>query len=195
MSLNENALATFAQAQAMFGYQATEETKVVDLINIASSRLEAHCKRRLAAQDVILLLDGTGCDTLLVPDYPINSVARLSVDASRSFAAETDIAEEDRSVRGESGMIILYAGSFGTRGARDVVRMEANVGFDEEDERRSILRAACLEYVDWMKSRFSAPGAIGKKGEYSADGVSVSYEVEMPLHIRAMVSEFVRAME
>jgi uncharacterized phiE125 gp8 family phage protein len=194
MSLAANALATFASAKAMFGYQDDEQTKVEDLINIASSRMEAYCRRKLAARDFSLLLDGTGRGNLILPEYPVNSVERLAVDSSRAFGADSDIASTDYSVLSEEGIIRLYSGTFYLADVADVVLVEFNAGYAVTHPLCAVLRAACLEYVDWLKSRFATPGSIGKKGEYSADRVSVSYETEMPLHVRAALAPFERAV-
>ena len=188
----EHDLATFAEAKAAFGYQDDESTKVGDLITIASSRIEAYCKRKLAARDYVWILDGSGRPELLCPEYPVNSVARLTVDTGRAFSAESDVLPASYAIRADAGIIVLFQGRFSNYGVPAVIRLEANAGYDSDHAERSVLRAACLEYVDWFKTRWSSAGAVGKKGEYSADGVSVSYETEMPMHIRAMLAEFVR---
>lgn len=192
MAVNANALATFAESQALFGYAADESTKVESLINIASSRMEVYCKRNLAARDYTLIMDGTGRDTLILPEYPVNTVTRLSIDTMRAFAAASDIASTDYSLRIAEGVIRLYSGAFPAAGLADVIRVQHNAGYASTHAAYQVLRAACLEYVDWMKSRFSHPGSIGKKGEYSADGISVSFETEMPMHVRSMLEPFRR---
>jgi hypothetical protein len=193
MSLAANALATFADSKTMFGYQDDEQSKVESLINIASSRMEAYCRRKLAARDCVSLLDGTGRDSLILPEYPVTSITRLSIDSGRVFDASSDVASTEYSLRSEDGIVRLYAGTFGRAGFPDCVRVQFNAGYSLAHDQYAVLRAACLEYVDWLKSRFANPGQIGKKGEYSADKVSISFETEMPLHVRSMLAPFVRA--
>jgi len=194
MSLNANALATFAQAVALFGYQADEQNAVENLINIASARMEIHCRRALAARDYVLLLEGTGCDTLILPEYPVNTVTRLSIDSLRTFGTESDVPATGYSLRKGEGTIRLYAGWFGAYQCPDCIHVEFNAGYAPTHPQLPVLQAACCEYVDWLKSRFANPGSIGKKGEYSADRVSVSYETEMPMHVRSALESFVRVV-
>lgn len=192
MSLAVNALATFAEAKAMFGYQDDEQTKVEDLINIASAGMDAFCRRALKARDCTLLLDGTGTSVLIVPEYPLNSISKLKVDESRAFGVDSEIASTLYSIKSEEGLVRLFSGCFSYSGAPAVVKLEGNAGYATTHLSYPVLRGACLEYTDWLKSRFSTAGSIGKKGEYSADRVSVSFETEMPMHIRAALGAFVR---
>ncbi|OHE63854.1 MAG: hypothetical protein A2001_01445 [Treponema sp. GWC1_61_84] len=192
MAVNANALATFAEAKAAFGYGDDETAKVEDLINTASSSFELHCKRPLAARDFTWILDGTGRRELVLPEYPVNSITRLSIDPTRAFAAASDVAAADYTLRGPSGIVVLFSDVFGDPEEVAVVRVQANAGYASADPARAVLRRACLEYVDWMKTRSSQAGSIGKKGEYSADGVSVSYEIDIPAHVISRIADFIR---
>jgi hypothetical protein len=188
MAVASNALATFAEAKAMFGYDDTEQTKVESLINIASARMELYTGRALKARDSTLYLDGTGTNALIVPEWPINSVAHLYVDSSRVYGSGTEIATASFSIMTEEGIIVLSGAIFSYSGARRAVKLEANLGFATTHLRYPALNGACLEFVEWMKSRV-APGTVGKRGEYSIDRVSVSYETEMPINVRAVLDE------
>jgi hypothetical protein len=190
MALNANALASFAEAQALFGYAADEQTKVESLINTASARIEGYCKRALAARDSVFILDGTGCPELVLPEYPVNTVTRLTIDSSRVFAVASDTAATDYAIKIESGILVLYSGVFSSVGSVGVIRVQCNAGYASTHAGLSVLKSACLEYVDWSKSRYATPGSIGKKGEYSADRISVSFETDMPMHIRSMLEPF-----
>lgn len=193
MSLAANALATFAEAKSRFGYLDDEQTSVEDLINEASSRMEAYSRRKFAARDFTFILDGTGRDRLVLPEYPINTVAKLTIDSARAFGAECDIASTDYQILAEAGMLRLYSGSFGETDEAGIIRVQCNAGFATTNGNYPALRSACLSLVDWLKSR-AKPGAIGRKGEYSADRVSVSFEIEMPMDVRSILDRepFVR---
>jgi hypothetical protein len=192
MALNENALATFANAKAMFGYDDTEQSAVENLINVASAKIELFTRRLLAARDTTLFLDGNGRQTLIVPEWPINSVISLHVDENRVFAADSLVDPSEYYVDSESGRITLYSDVFMSEGMIRVVKLVAELGYDTGHLHYPVLNAACLEYVDWLKSRYASPGQIGKKGEYSADRVSVSYETDIPLHVRTALGDFER---
>lgn len=192
MALAANALATFAEAKARFGYLDDEQTVVEDLINSASSMMDAFCRRKLKARDSTIYLEGTDSDTIAVPEYPINAVTKLAIDGNRAFGSDTELASTEFSIKAEEGLIVLYSGVFSSRGLPDVVKVVHNVGYATTHLSYPILRSACLEYVDWLKSRYSRPGSIGRKGEYSADRISVSFETDMPLHIKSMLGSFVR---
>jgi hypothetical protein len=192
VAVNANGLATFADAKALFTYDDTEQTAVEKLINFASSKIEVYTRRQLAARNTTFYLDGTGTDTLLVPEYPVNSVASLYVDTERAYGATTLIAATDYYIDAERGTIQLYDDVFSSAGDVRVVKLTANVGLATTHLLFPVLNSACLEYVDWLKSRYASSGQIGKKGEYSADGLSVSWETDMPMHVRSALEGFVR---
>lgn len=192
MAVSANGLASFTQAKAMFGYTDDEQTKVESLINIASAKIELYTRRALAARDSTIYLDGTGTDRLYVPEWPINTITKLYIDTLRVFGADTEIAATEYYNNAEAGIIQLYDDVFALAGNVRVVKLTANLGYATTHLHYPVLNAACLEYVDWLKSRYATAGQIGKKGEYSADRVSVSYETDMPLHVRTAIEPFAR---
>jgi hypothetical protein len=192
VAVSANGLATFADAKALFSYENTEQTAVEKLINFASAKIEVYTKRQLAARDSIFYLDGTGKDLIFLPEFPINSVASLYVDTLRAFGSDALIDADDYYIDAEAGTIQLYDDVFGSEGDVRVVKVTANVGYATTHLLYPVLNLACLEYVDWLKSRYASSGQIGKKGEYSADGLSVSWETDMPMHIKTALEGFVR---
>jgi uncharacterized phiE125 gp8 family phage protein len=192
MPLASNAIIDFIEAQAMFGYQADEQVKVEALINIASSRIEGHCNRALISRDFSWTLDGTGTSVLVLPEYPVTALARVCIDSDRVFDVEEDLSPDEFLLQKESGTVLLYEGRFGKAEMPGVIYVEATAGYLSSDLKLPVLKGACFEYLDWLKSRWSSSGSVGKKGEFSADGVSVSYEIDMPAHVKALLEEFKR---
>ena len=194
MAVNANGLAAFADAKAVFGYDDTEQATVERLINIASAKIEVFTKRQLAARTATLYLDGNGRDALIVPEWPINSVTTLHVDELRTFGSDTLIAAADYYIDAERGIIQLYDDIFSSIGQVRVVKLVGNFGYATTHLHYSVLNAACLEYVDWLKSRYASRALIGVKSNFTADGMNTSYETEMPLHVREMLRSFVRCV-
>lgn len=192
MATNANALATFADAKARFGYADSEQTNVEGLINTASARIELYTKRLLAARTSTYYLDGNGLDKMVMPEWPINTITTIHIDDERVFGTDTLIASTDYYLDAENGIIELYEDTFSTEGERRVVKIVGNFGYATTHLKYPVLQAACLEYVDWLKTRYASSGSIGKKGEYSADRVSISYETDMPMHVKSAVDDFVR---
>ena len=187
MALAANALATVQNAQDLLGYTVDDQSRVESLINMASARIESYCRRRLAARDWVLTLDGPGGCALVLPHRPLNSVAHLYQDTARAFGAETEIASASFGLMKEAGIVRLYDGTF--HAGADTVKVECNAGYAEGEPEREILATACLELVKWMDSRFH--GFIGKRAETGADGMNIGYEIELPLNVRSLLEPFV----
>jgi hypothetical protein len=185
-----NALVALDEYKLLCG-DVPSEPQYTLLINIASSRIERYTHRRLVAQDyedtTALILDGSGRDVLLVPHYPLNSIEHLYVDTDRVFGVDTEIEAGDYLIKSESGLIVLYDDVFPADVAS--VKLECNAGYEDTSEAWPILQAACVETVRWMASRFS--GFIGKRTETNGDGMSVGYEIELPLNVKGMIDDFV----
>jgi hypothetical protein len=153
--------------------------------------MDIYTGRALAAREHTKYFDGTGTDALVVSEWPINTITKLYIDSSRAFGSSSEVASTEYSILSEEGIIVLYSKTFSHSGLRQVIKLTANLGYGTTHLKFPALNGACLEFVDWLKSR-KAPGTIGKKGEYSIDRVSISYETEMPLSVKTALDDFIR---
>jgi hypothetical protein len=177
MATGEYALASWADIAAEFGYLADEQAKVERLIDIATARMEMEAKHKILARDfTAVIVDGSGRDILILPQYPVNSVASLYIDSSRVFDTATLIAPTEYKIDRDSGMIRLYSGTFPV--GYGVINITYNAGYNDEHEYYPAIVDACQVYVDAMKKYHA--GGIGKKTETNVDGMSVSYEQNIP---------------
>ncbi len=186
-------LATFQDAKSLYGYEDGDEQRISQIISFASARMELYCNRRLAARDYIWRLSGTGGSSLILPEFPVNSL--LPYRAVGDLPPYIDMVIDDSENRvfldSNSGSLKFLSGDIFPAGVANII-VSANAGYTIGDHRRELLKGACLEYVNWIAGRWSAAGSIGKKGEYSADGISVSYETDIPLHVKSILQSFVR---
>lgn len=189
------AIVTWSEYKTIFGINDNaDQDKYQTLINQASARMELYCKRNLKARDYLttnaLYLDGSGMSNLVVPHWPINSITSLKVDTLRAFGTDTLVAVTDYSYR--DGIIRLYSGTFpGDESGLDAVKLEGNFGYATTTSEWQVLQTACLELARWMSSRFTGGGFIGKRNETNADGMSVGFEIDMPMNVRSMLEPFV----
>jgi len=59
---------------------STYDTRLTRLCQAASAAIEAYCDRLLVSRSYASWLDGDGSSRLLLPQYPVTAVGRLSVD-------------------------------------------------------------------------------------------------------------------
>lgn len=187
-----NAIVSWTEYKAALGVDDdSEQDKYQVLINQASSRIELFCGRKLVATDytttAALILDGEGTATMVVPHRPVNSITKLYVDSSRVFGADTEIAASRYRLKSAEGIIVLFDSYFPELTA--CVKLECNAGYATTSPEWQVLQAACLELVRWMSARMA--GAVGKRSETNADGMSVGYEIDMPMNVRSMLEPFV----
>lgn len=185
-----SALITWAEYKSVYGISDDEEQdRYQRLINLASARLETHCQRRLKARDYTgasaLVFSGSGTATLVCPEYPLNSVTSITIDG-------TDVTTEIY-FHPASGVIQLTSGRlFPDDSAINAgqISIVCNAGYADTALEWPTLQTAAFVFVRWMAQRFA--GGIGKKSETSADGMSVSFEIDIPLEVRTMLDPFMR---
>lgn len=189
MSVGEHALTSWATAASIFNYLADEQEGVERLIDQATARMELYTKRKLKARDYTdVQLDGNSRDYLLLPEYPVNSIVSVNVDSSRTFGDATLLDSSDYIVDSEAGIIRLFSGLF--PGYRGSVLVSYNAGIASTSQFCPMLEGGCLETVQWLKTRYA--GGIGKRTETNADGMSVGYEIDLPVNVRSMLDEIMR---
>ena len=93
MSLQANALLTFADIQPILGLDTTMQSKYEYLINVASQYAEDFCGRKLAATTFtnknLTYQSGNDYGRLLLPEYPVNSITSLNFDSTHRRGANS----------------------------------------------------------------------------------------------------------
>lgn len=87
------------------------------LISSADSLAKSYCGRSFEVADYDVLLDGTGRDSLLLPEYPVQSVTVLEVDgmAISSFYIEPNgiiIVDSGRIPEGKRNVHVVYRAGY-----------------------------------------------------------------------------------
>jgi hypothetical protein len=186
MALDENALVTWEKLKSLFGISTDDsQPHYEDLINSASAVANRYTGRRLAARDYTVVLDGCGCKSLLLPEYPVQSVTSLFIDTTRTFSTEAEIT--DYLLYAEHGEI-YYEGLFPD--VRQSVKVIYNAGFNPIPED---LQAAVAEIVAWMERRLYEKGVgIGIRQIQGPAGGSTEYEMTIPLAAQRKLDLYVR---
>jgi len=188
-----NAIISWSEYKTMFDItDDVEQDKYQTLINQGSSRIEQYCRRSLKATSyaasTALILDGTGRETLISPHYPVNSITSLYIDTSRIFDAATLVDATGYSFHPKSGIIKLFSRYF--PGSPATVKLECNAGYAASSPEWQIIQGACFELVKWMAGRIGGTGFIGMRSQTNADGMNVSWELDMPMNIKEMLRDF-----
>jgi len=189
MATGPYALTSWASATAMFGYLSDDQVRVEKFIDIATARMEQYTRRKLLARGYTgVLIDGSGCRKLNMPEYPVNTITSMYIDSSRVFGPDTALAATDYCINPEAGIVELYSRWFPS--GPGTVKATYNAGYDDDHPYYPLLESACLEFAHWIKTRWA--GFIGKRTETNADGMNVAYEIEIPVNIRTMLDDIRR---
>lgn len=180
MSLDANALIDFGYVQDLLSTGVGDQARVETLINAASASANLYTGRLLAARSHTETLDGTGRTTILLPEYPVNSITSLYVDGDRSFGATTEVTDYQYYDEGE----IYYSGGFPD--IRKCVRITWNAGYATVPED---LQIAIAEIVQWYLGRFDGDG-VGVTAIQNPDGIVTRYERDIPFSARMRLNRY-----
>lgn len=175
MDLDTNALVTLDYAIAMLNldFDDVDETdKFIGLINAASAAANLYTNRLLAGRSHTKTFDGNGKISMLLPEYPVNSVASLYIDSDRAFGASTQITDFLFYEDGE----VYYAGGFPD--IRQSVKVTWNGGYASGSVPEDI-KIAIVEIVKWYHGRLEGE-AVGVMSMVNPDGVTTRFEMDIP---------------
>lgn len=174
--LSTYALTTWARTKYLLNLPDTDQTLVEYLINSASEMAEYHARRKLAARAYTTDLDGPGGTTLLLPNYPINSITSIYEDTDREFDSDTLTDSDDYGYYSDEGIVERYSGSWTT--GKKALRITYNGGLSTVDSR---LQDAVIEVVAWNLKRYRGSG-IGIRSISAPDGMNTAMETTIPLN-------------
>ncbi len=174
MPLTADALTSWETAKEILHLSDDQQTMVEFLINAASAYANRRAGRKLRSRAISLRLDGTGCESLTLPEWPI-SVSDIWIDETRVFAEGEELDPATFHVDEDAGIIRLFDGEFPDTAA--CVRVDGTLGYAIIP---TDLEQAVLECVAANLRRLGSPGAIGLKN-VSVDGATSSaYETDWP---------------
>ena len=137
MALDENALVDWAKVKTYLAIEETKKSYMEPLINSVCAQANKKTVRLLMTRAYTLILDGTGSDTLILPQYPVNFITKLYSDTERIFGASTEILSADYALYKERGIVKLYSKKFSSK--IQTVKAEFNAGFGPVTEMTTTL--------------------------------------------------------
>lgn len=183
MALGPDALTDFATVKARLPQVLdTDQSEIEALIDAASALANQYARRRLAAREYTVELDGSGRDTLVLPAYPIGEVSAVYIDSARAFpdaSAVTDYVRYD-----DEG--ILYRAA-GWPAEKKNVRVVYTAGLDPVP---ADLRDAVLEVVAYNLRRFRGDAIIGVKSMSLSQGLTTQYELTIPVNAQRVFESY-----
>jgi len=186
---SENALITVDYARQMLGAEVDEIASIDNLIDAASSAANSYTKRKLKTRSHTVVLDGTGKNTLLLPEYPVTAFTSLFIDRDRTFGADTEIT--DYYVHEELGEL-YYGGTFPKVWKCVKAVFTAGYGTEEQPIPEDI-KIAIIETVQWYRSRLAGEG-IGVTAIQNPNGITTRYEADLPVSARRRLDAYVRPL-
>jgi len=124
-----------------------DDTLLTNLISRVEKEVKEYCQRDFEATDYTEYYDGDGTDTLLVDNYPINSVSELYDDPDRDFGADTLIDPSDYVIYSEEGKVVLD-GSVFSKGKKNI-KIVYNAGYTTipADLEQAVIKLVAAEYL------------------------------------------------
>lgn len=98
ISPSDDDLTTVANFKINFNIKSTftdHDTMIQNLITQKSKRCSEYCGRKFAARSLTEYYNGELSDTLLLNEYPVNSITSIHDDNDRSYGADTLISSDD----------------------------------------------------------------------------------------------------
>ena len=177
-------LATREELKRYLGIDAGEtgpDALLDQLLEYASERIESHCGRRFASEELTEYHDGPGTSRLVLDRRPVTDLSAAYVDADRDFGASTVIPAEELVLYPEAGLLVR-AGSPFPRGARNV-KVVYTAGYTSLPDD---LAAACVKLAAaWYAHSQAGADGIRREtlGEYRAEyaGAPLPADVESAL--------------
>jgi len=182
MAVGTYALTTLAKLKAFLSIgHTTSDTLLEDCIDRTTAIFEEYTRRNLKARDYHYdsddgdydadnaILDGTGTDTVNLPQYPAVSLTTLRVNTTA--ITERDTILSVGWVLDKQNGIVTLVGYIFTKGVKNI-ELAYNAGFATIPED---LEQAAIEQAAWMFKQ-SAPGGnmLGVQAKNLADG-SITY--------------------
>jgi len=188
VALDANALVTWANTKAVLGFADGDQLTVEDYINAASRTANRYARRKLAARDQTLYLDGTGTPELLLPDWPINTLTSVNSDTGREWGSATalTIATDYLSYADRGSLYRLNAV---WPEYRQCIKIVANLGYGSSAVPED-LQHAIYEVVAYMWKRYASK-MIGLK-QVSGNGVTTDIELTIPVNAQRVFEDFQR---
>ena len=182
MATGANALITFEYIQNLMELPGSDKDRVETLIDAASVAANQYTARLLAARAITETLDGNGRKSIILPEYPINSITSLYVDTARDFGASSEVTDYLSYEEGE----IYYAAGFPN--VRQCVRITWNAGYADGSVPDD-LQIAVAETVQWYLSRFDGDG-VGVAAIQNPDGIVTQFERDIPFSVKMRLNRY-----
>ena len=98
MAVSSTAILTLSEAKRYLQLGNTTEFDrfIVDLIDMATDKMETHCQRTFIQTSHRKWLDGTGNDTIFLPDSPVTSLTRLGWERKKAITVDASTSSDIR---------------------------------------------------------------------------------------------------
>lgn len=142
----DNALTTLDDVKTWCGVNTTDyDTLLTDLINSVSWQFNSFTNRKLKARDITAQYDGDGTNTMVLPEYPVNSITSIHVDTDREFTDDTKVTDF---VFHENGLVTLDTNYFSKIVKANKIVYNAGYSIIPYD-----LQVACKDQIKWLFRR------------------------------------------
>lgn len=168
----------------LLGLDESNVDRVDMLIAWIQDRAELLIGRKLEYAEFTWYLDGTGSNRIVLPVAPVTAITALYIDSGRSFTEAED--SDEYYVNTANGIVTLFNTT--TPRMPIVIKVEATAGYTE-DTLPASLKMAFMEAIKWNLSRWN-DGYFGRTNQNTPDGVSVGYEMVLPMGVQRVFEAY-----
>ena len=186
--LSATALTTWSRFQALLGTTGapnSDQTLVEYLINSVSDQAEMIAGgRRIKSRSYSptgsrpYIFDGNGREEIILPEWPVTAILHVYIDSTRAWGTDTELDPADYIFDVDTGLLYYPDHTFDA-GIRNL-RIDRTAGWVVVPD---YVQQAVVETVVWTRSRLRG-ASIGMRTVGGPNGISSSYEIEIPMSAR-----------
>jgi hypothetical protein len=163
--------------QSFLDIPETKYSQVETLIGWITRKAEVITRRELEQAERTVYLSGYGDKTLVLPHWPVVSIASITAD-------DTEVTEY--TLDGSKGLVYRTDSTF-PKGDRNI-KVVYTAGWTDSTTPDDV-KLACIEAISWNLKRINDE-AMGIKNQTTPDGVNVGYELVLPLSVQRVFESY-----
>lgn len=197
--MSGSSLVSLAWCKDLLSTDERDEATMSLVISSCSTRIEQYLMRRIVERTIVTHFDSVGARELVLPEYPVRSVASVRCDCERVFGEDAELEEGSwycatvpYDVFEDLPAVLIFDSFLPLPIGSRIIRVEYAAGYPL-DHMPEDLQLATAELVAWELRRVKSK-QIGVSGLVPTSGrmERAVLEMQMPENVREMLETYRR---